>query len=1076
MKRLPLPLFAAIGMAFACTAQAQSSAQLPPLTSDNSRSPAAGTLDQARFGAALAQVASLDIKFDRDGVPANGRDAIVLTIRALDRGGNPVVGDVPLTLETTRGRFVSVEAQDALAAAIDREFAVQGNQVLARNGELRIKLQSPGEPGEVQVRVTAGARQATTTLNFVPDLREMIAVGIVEGIINFSKRKGTVILPTRPGDAFEQELRHLSREWDKGKGAAGARVAFFLKGRIRGETLLTAAYDSDKDVRERLFRDIKPEEFYPVYGDASVKGFDAQSNSRLYVRLDQGKNFLLWGDFVSADALVNEASQLGRYSRALTGLQGQVQFGGPNDDQFKFKGFASKDTLRQVVDEIPARGISGPYALRYPNGVAGTERIDLLVRDRNAPSIVLQTTPLQRFVDYDFEPFSGRLLFKAPVPSLDANLNPISIRAIYEVEDSGESYWVFGGEVSMRLGERATVGATYAQDKNPLADYKLGSVNAKWRLGEATTAIVEIARSEGGAVSNFGFTPAPGAGPAATTALAGAGTAGRFELRHDGQALQARLYGQKTQAGFNNAAATTALGSNNARTEAGGKVSYALNERTRLTGEALFNKDDSNGGERKGAYGGVAWDALPSLTLELGLRQSEQSGAGATLPATGAAGGLPGTSLSPFTGGTLLDPTAVVTAGNQPYSNTSVKGKLSWRPTTESSVFIEGEQAINDNAAGDKGHALAVGGEYRFANFGRLYGRSEWASGLGGDYGLAGTGRQSATVVGLDTQYMQDGQLFSEYRLRDAIGGREAVAAAGLRNVWHLSEGWRLNTAVERVKVLDGNAQEGKAVALGLDYLGSELWKGSTRLEWRHDDASATALEATSWLHSVAVARKIDEDWTLLGRNLYLRRDNAGLQTDSTENRFQIGAAWRETQTNVWTALGRYEYWLRKDAGVGEDTRKHILSTDFTYHPRRPWWLLGKVAGKWVDAKIACITDPVSGVQSDCVNESTDAQLLQARLLYDLTPRWDVGLMASVLGENGFKNRNYAYGVEVGYLMAENLWLSAGYNARGFSDKDLASDGTQRGVYLRLRFKFDEKLFMRGKSRLDRSVAPEGAP
>ena len=39
------------------------------------------------------------------------------------------------------------------------------------------------------------------------------------------------------------------------------------------------------------------------------------------------------------------------------------------------------------------------------------------------------------------------------------------------------------------------------------------------------------------------------------------------------------------------------------------------------------------------------------------------------------------------------------------------------------------------------------------------------------------------------------------------------------------------------------------------------------------------------------------------------------------------------------------------------------------------------------------------------------------------------------------------------------LWLSVGYNRFGFRDDDLASEGyTNKGVFLRLRYKFDENL------------------
>jgi hypothetical protein len=1124
--------FAVLGLASASLSiQAGTSAKvLPGLNANNSRLSNPDVLKHT----ALTGVASIEIQASRGNIPANGRSLARLKVRVLDRDGQAVAGDVPLTIEVTRGRIVApgIQGANALsAAAADLAVADPGNQVIAKNGYIELDWQSPSEPGPGQIRVWAGDRQmvpsqpqgrsqgdltpsggltrsggvgGVLTIDFTPDLREMIAVGLIEGVIRFNNKRPTLIRSARASDGFEQELRRFSRDFNDGKGAYGGRAAVFLKGRIKGQTLLTASYDSDKAVRDRLFRDIRPEAFYPVYGDASVHSFDAQSASPLYVRLDNKRNFLLWGDFTTdqsasqsgsdgngvagsvsdANTSVSDdnVSVLGRYSRALTGAQGQWSGGGKSKDRFELRGFASKDSLRQVVDEIPARGISGPYTLRYANGVAGSERVELVVRDRNAPSVILKITPLVRFVDYDFEPFSGRLLFKAPLKSLDEKLNPISIRTVYEVEDGGESYWVYGGEARLKLGRHANkgaLGATYARDQNPLADYELASLNLHVQLAAQTHGVMELAHSRNGDVSNFGFTPLAGGIPAAPTLGAQSGFGGRAEVRHDGERLQARIYAQKTAAGFNNAAATPNLGSNASRLEAGGKSTYAVTPTVRATGEVLHSEDGATGGTRSGAYVGGAWDATAKLTLEAGVRHSQQRGAGATIPATGTAGigssAVPGTGINPYNGGSLIDPTSVVTTANNPYTTTSVKGKADYRLSTAASVFIEGERTLDRNAEGAYGHALALGGEYRFADIGRAYARTEWASGLGGDYGLSGSGRQSATVIGLDAQYMRDGQVFSEYRLRDAIGGAEAVAAVGLRNVWRLGpSGWRLNTTFERVRVLQNSAataQAGEAIALGLDYLKSDIWKGSSRLEWRRDGANLPTGATTSWLYTLGVARKLSEDWTLLARDIYLKKNAPGSEADSVQNRFQIGAAWRETQTNVWNALARYENWRTVDKAAGENSRKHIVSADATYHPRRPWWLMGKVASKWVNAKLGC---------EPCTNYASNAQLIQGRVIYDLTPRWDVGLIGSMLADNRFKNRNYGVGAEVGYLMMENLWLSAGYNFRGLVDKDLLTDESSKGAYLRLRFKFDEKLFGRVHDietkdgvRADRSVVPQ---
>ena len=63
-------------------------------------------------------------------------------------------------------------------------------------------------------------------------------------------------------------------------------------------------------------------------------------------------------------------------------------------------------------------------------------------------------------------------------------------------------------------------------------------------------------------------------------------------------------------------------------------------------------------------------------------------------------------------------------------------------------------------------------------------------------------------------------------------------------------------------------------------------------------------------------------------------------------------------------------------------------------------------------------------------------------------------------------------GVEAGYLLQQNLWLSAGVNAAGFAgDADLVGyEYTRAGVYVRLRFKFDENLFKGRDPQVNRSL------
>lgn len=130
------------------------------------------------------------------------------------------------------------------------------------------------------------------------------------------------------------------------------------------------------------------------------------------------------------------------------------------------------------------------------------------------------------------------------------------------------------------------------------------------------------------------------------------------------------------------------------------------------------------------------------------------------------------------------------------------------------------------------------------------------------------------------------------------------------------------------------------------------------------------------------------------------------------------------------------------------------------YHPSRPWWLTGRFAAKWQN-------DRFEGGVAD----SFRAQLYSGRLVYDVTENWDLGLMAATqVGQYGA--RQHAVGVEVGYLIQQNLWLSAGYNHAGFAaDSDLAGyEYTRDGFYLRLRFKFDQNLFAGSNKDINRSM------
>ncbi|HOB94396.1 MAG TPA: Ig-like domain-containing protein [Aquabacterium sp.] len=283
--------------------------------------------------AANAAVARIVVEVDRDGVPADGQSPVQLQLRLFDRDGQPLKTPAFVTLETSGGRLLLPGARtDELGPrGLDADRATPGVQLKVDGGVARFTLLAPDQAQDVRVRVSAGGQEAAGVIRFVPELRPMVAAGLVEGIVNLRRGALQAVPQGGSGDVFEREIRAFSRTGDGGKASVAARGAFYLKGTVRGDLLLTAAYDSDKDTRARLLRDIRPDEVYPVYGDASLRSVDARSGSKLFVRVDKDRSDALFGDFVTGDGFSQPAGQgavaslkqrsLGQYNRTATGVR-----------------------------------------------------------------------------------------------------------------------------------------------------------------------------------------------------------------------------------------------------------------------------------------------------------------------------------------------------------------------------------------------------------------------------------------------------------------------------------------------------------------------------------------------------------------------------------------------------------------------------------------------------------------------------------------------------------------------------------------------------------------------------------
>lgn len=1050
------------------------------LSSANSNLPVSADEGLWRESLGLPIGSKILLSVSASQAPADGNTQLKVKVEIFDAAGKPYLKPSKLLLETSLGSF---QGLNAVLTAVDnfgvpKRTELNQLQVAVNNGVVELILQAPAVPGDSLLRVSSGAVAVQGEIAFLPDLRDMLVVGIVEGAINLSKAKGP-----SAGDIKEFGFSDNLRNWEKSTATIGTdgteyktvagRVALFAKGSIKGEYLLTAAVDTDKITSQKLFRDIDPNTFYPIYGDSSVKRFDAQSASRIYVRVDKDRSYVLYGDYNTTST--DQANKLASLGRTLTGAQGHYE-----NENLKVTAFAAKTANKGYVDEQAGRGISGPYALGRPNAIANSETIELLVRDKNQPAIVLSRKILARFADYDFEPFSGRVLFRQAVPSVDENNNPVSIRISYEVEDeTGDKHWIGGVSAKVNVGPNVAVGASYAKDQDAQAPYEIAGVNVEVKLGSHTYLVAEAASSKGTNAYNQAFSAITEANPLVKQS----GKATRLEVRHDDENLKARAYVTRSDAGFQNASMGVLAG----RQEAGLVANYQVSPVIELSANLIQTKDQSgtetDGANRSAAGVSAAFKMTDAIKLEVGVNSVKEhlvNGSGGALNTVNAQSisnsSVPGWGFNGT--GLLASPNLLLSnTANAPAivdnAYTSGRIKLLGKITPEASVFGEYEQAFSDGSR----KRIALGGEYRFTEKTRLYARHELENSLTGAYGLTNDGtRNASTVIGVDTAinvpYLPDGQLYGEYRAAGGVGNADVAAVAGVRNLWKLAPGLGLTTALERQEIIqaDGTRHNATAVSLAAEFTADPVNKVAGRLEYRTSDIQ------NQWLSTLAYTRTLSDNWSAIARDAYMRSEGVGVsaaQGIQLQNQFQAGLAYRDTETGRWNGLMRVENRVNRSSLTSSltDEDTWIFSLHGTYHPVRAWTFAGQLAAKRGSQVIL----------NDGSINTYSGQLVSGRAIWDFTDRFDASIYGSYGRDNGGKLSGL--GVELGARLITNLWLSAGYTVGRFADVDQFSSNTSwSGWHARLRYKFDENTLGVATKRAPQAVVapvqlmPEPAP
>lgn len=841
---------------------------------------------------------------------------------------------------------------------------------------------------------------------------------------------------------------------------ADGRVAFYLKGKVKGKYLITAQLDSEEQALDELFdgldardprtvfRNLDPDRYYPVYGDESTVIDDTDSQGRFYVRVEWDQSLALWGNYHTGMT----GTEYAQYNRSLYGARmawrstEQTPYG---DSELEANGFVAEAQSALGHNEFLATGAS-LYYLRHTHVVQGSEKLRVEVRMRDAQR-VLHNVTLERGRDYQFDDLQGRIILLRPLhtiseqnaPSIikDAPLdgNRVYLIADYEYLPDGLDMndATYGLRAKGWVGDHVALGGSLVQERRDNgADYTLQGVDVTVRLSQGSYLKGEVAQSEA-RQSSAGFASSDGG-------LSFNALNSSSATDSDGQALS--LEGHVDLADLGEGAQQ-------------GSISAWWKQRDADFSSARVD----NGTETRQRGAEARLEATDAIAVSARISQLERTGVSEQQ------------TLSVQTDYRASDRTTVsAELRNIDERNTGNDAAQA----TLGAVKLGHDLSDAVNVYGVLQGTLDRNDEYASNNLLTLGTRASLSEKLAlrGEGSIGNRGR--AATLGLDYARTDRHALYSHYTVNnDRVDGRRDVYTVGQRA--GLSQ--RLRVFHEN-QFSDGDRQTGVANVFGVDYdvndflraglslqtsriddvlsgeidrdsatltLGGE--KGATRfssmLEVRLDQGSE---EKRQWLTANQFRHKYSEELTWLGKlNLSHTSDLQDGRLDARFAETGFGLAYRPVHWNRLNLLGKYTYLydLPSEAQRPEDSDElaHVLALEGLYDLTRRWTLGSKLATK--QSKFRDDRD-----RGDWYSGRTSFAAINAR--YHFIKQWDALAEYRWLGVEQAEDDRQGVLVSLSRHVGEHMELGVGYNFAEFNDDLTRLDYRAQGWFINLAGKY----------------------
>ena len=931
---------------------------------------------------------------------ADGVTPPVLAVQFLDRHGRPVHAGISGSF-TLEGPYQSVSSQAAKQSRELSGFGASGASWIVEGDEgiALIELAPTMVSGALRARFTFADGETTRESDIEAWMEPGDQPWTLIGLVEGTVGARSVADNMERGGALDSDL------------GEDARTAFYAKGRILGRFLLTASYDSAKQKEDQpLLGVIDPAAYYTVYGDNTERLRDAASREKLYVRIESRAFYAMFGDFETGF----DQTELARYQRTATGVKAEARVG-----SVQAQAFAAKIGARHRRDEFQGGGISGPYPLASRAILANSEVVAIEVRDRLRSEVVLDRRELVRFVDYDIDTLSGTITFAEPVLSRDPELNPRFVVVDYEIDELAGGEWNAGARATWTsTDERLRVGATAVTDEGDEGRTNLGAVDLRVRIGPDTEL-----RAEAAASRHEGQT---------STALSA-------EIEHHSGPVDLVAYARQLDEGYG-------VGQQNlaerGRRKIGADARLAVTESLSVVGsawhdESLTDEARRNALEVRGVWRSRSTDAYLGLA-HISDHLADGSNRRSTVLEAGATQ-------------RLFDQRLEVSAA--------------------SSLALSGTDSI------DLPTRHRLGARYALTPVIRLLGTYEIAEGDAID---------SRTLQGgVEITPWRGGKIVSALGSQTLSDADRTFASVAFGQSFRVTEALTVDATIDGSRTLGGGIAPTDPInphhpvasgghlgesSLGEDFTALTLgavwqkgrWSARVRGEYRYGE-TANRQGVTA-----AAIRQLGEG-SVVGSALRWTKATGADGASSEIADAALSLAHRPAASE-FAFLSKVEY--RSDTIFGATTGNATpvgpsrLTLDGDARSSR---VIGSVSGNWTPRDRAGRERGELGLFVGLRRnfdrfegfDLADTTLLGgANVRVAVGERIEIGGRATVRSSLDDGATTFAIGPEIGFVPADNMLLSVGYNVVGFRDPDFAAArSTERGFFAAIKVKFDERSF-----------------